>query len=114
MEAFTQHINDGLDQLPAYRGETYRGMNSLPSNILDAYAPGKTVIDPAFVSTDINQGFSGPIQMRIEGISGRKIDFLSEFNATETEVLFKPNTTFDVINRSDEFGITNIELREIP
>lgn len=114
MEAFTQHINDGLDQLPAFSGETYRGMNSLPSHILDGYTPGKTVIDPAFVSTDVNQGFSGPIQMRIEGFSGRKIDFLSEFNATETEVLFKPNTSFEVISRSDELGITNIELREIP
>lgn len=114
MEAFTQHINDGLDQLPAFSGETYRGMNSLPSHILEGYTPGKTVIDPAFVSTDVNQGFSGPIQMRIEGFSGRKIDFLSEFNATETEVLFKPNTSFEVISRSDELGITNIELREIP
>ena len=53
MEAFTQHINDGLDQLPAFSGETYRGMNSLPSHILDGYTPGKTVIDPAFVSTDV-------------------------------------------------------------
>lgn len=43
-----------------------------------------------------------------------EIDFLSEFNATETEVLFKPNTSFEVISRSDELGITNIELRVIP
>lgn len=73
MEAFTQHINDGLDQLPAFSGETYRGMNSLPSHILDGYTPGKTVIDPAFVSTDVNQGFSGPIQMRIEGFPAGKL-----------------------------------------
>ncbi|WP_313627218.1 PAAR domain-containing protein [Kosakonia sp.] len=113
LEAFAQHINEGLDNLPAHTGTTFRGMNSLPDEVLSQYTPGNTVSDRAFVSSDINKAFDGPIQMKMEGYSGRKIDFLSEFNATETEVLFKSNTQFEVISRTDEAGITQIHMKEL-
>lgn len=113
LEAFARHINEGLDKLPAYPDATYRGMNSLPDEVLSQYKPGNTVSDRAFVSSDVESAFKGPIQMKVEGYSGRQIDFLSEYSATETEVLFKTNTQFEVISRSDEAGITQIHIKEL-
>ncbi|WP_417878442.1 hypothetical protein [Vibrio sp.] len=51
--------------------------------------------------------------MNVEGYSGRDIDCLSSHSATETEVLFKPDTKFVVTDRIEENGITIINMKEL-
>lgn len=113
LEAFAQHTIDGLDNLPALEAQTFRGISSLPSSVLDTYQVGSIVSDKGFMSTDIVNPFGGSIKMNIEGYSGRDIDFLSSHSATETEVLFKPDTKFVVTNRVEENGVTTINMKEL-
>ena len=113
LEAFAQHAVDGLNNLPAIETQTYRGINALPSSILDNYQIGNVVSDRGFMSTDLVNPFNGSIKMNIEGYSGRDIDFLSSHSATETEVLFKPDTKFVVTDRIEENGITIINMKEL-
>lgn len=113
LEAFSQHASAGLDNLPAFNETTFRGIKSLPSEVLDQYQVGGTVSDKAFMSSDSESAFNGSIQMKIEGYSGRDIDFLSSHSATETEVLFKPDTKFVVTERIEQNGVTHISLKEL-
>ncbi|WP_342754836.1 PAAR domain-containing protein [Pantoea sp. MBD-2R] len=113
IEAFSQHASAGLDNLPTFDGITLRGIKSLPSEVLNQYQVGSTVSDKTFMSTDSLNAFKGAIQMKIDGYSGRDIDFLSSHSATETEVLFKPDTKFVVTERSEQNGVTRISLKEL-
>lgn len=113
-QAFVDHINQGLDKLPAFDGVTVRGTD-LPADVLAKNQVGEIVSDPAFMSTDIKQGFDGPTQITVEGKTGRQIDFLSHYKqANETEVLFKPGTKFEVLERTDVGGKTYLKYKEIP
>lgn len=113
LEAFSQHASAGLDNLPPVNATTFRGIRSLPAEVLDQYQVGSTVSDKAFMSSDSQSAFDGAIQMKIDGYSGRDIDFLSSHSATETEVLFKPDTKFVVTERSEQNGVTQISLKEL-
>lgn len=112
IEAFSNHVTDGLNRLPAYSNETYRGVN-LPKDILEQNQIGNTVFDPAFMSTSVDNPFKGNVNIKIDGYSGRTIDFLSHY-PIETEVLFPPATKFEVLGRTDNNGITNLIYKEIP
>jgi len=113
LESFANHAIEGLNKIPAFEGETFRGINSLPSEILNQYQPGNVVIDKAFMSTDVKEPFKGNIKLNIDGKSGRSIDFLSAFKTTETEVLYPPGTKFEVLSRIEDNGVTIIDLKEI-
>lgn len=113
-QAFVDHINQGLDKLDPYVGTTQRGTD-LPADVLAKNQVGEVVSDPAFMSSDIYKGFDGPTQITIEGTSGRQIDFLSQYKEmNETEVLFKPGTKFEVLERTDVGGKTYLRYKEIP
>lgn len=115
LEAYSQHLSDAMDVLPAKSGTFVRGVRSLPTEILDQHVPGNIVSDPGYFSTDMIKPFKGKIQMQVEGYSGKQIDFVSEFKETnmENEVLFKPNTKFEVIDRVESHGFTHIKLKEL-
>ncbi|NQS85365.1 putative Zn-binding protein involved in type VI secretion [Pantoea allii] len=114
LEAFAKHATDGLNKLPAFEAETFRGMPSLPESVLESYQTGNVVSDKAFMSTDILKPFDGAIKMNVDGYSGRDITFLSKYAGKESEVLFKPDTKFIVTNREDINGVTLIHLKEVP
>ncbi|QHM70499.1 PAAR domain-containing protein [Mixta intestinalis] len=113
LEAFANHAVEGMNKLPVFEGETFRGIDTLPAEVLDAYQPGNIVADKAFMSTDIIEPFKGNIILNIEGKSGKNIHFLSAFKSTETEVLYPPGTKFEVVNRIEENGSIIIQLKEI-
>ncbi|WP_437889020.1 PAAR domain-containing protein [Phytobacter sp. V91] len=112
-QAYIDHINQGLDKLPVFKGETLRGTD-LPPDILAKNQVGEIVSDPAFMSSDRVKPFEGPTQITIEGTSGRQIDFLSHYKMNnETEVLFKPGTKFEVLERTDINGTTYLKYKEL-
>ncbi len=112
-EAFSTHLTEGLDRLPPYDGVSTRG-SSPPQSVLDGYQPGRVVSDAAPKSTavDPNRAFEGSLIETVQGNSGRDISAFS--NYPETEVLFKPGTQFEVLDRvttpSDQ---TLVNIREI-
>ncbi|CAI0702184.1 NAD(+)--protein-arginine ADP-ribosyltransferase Tre1 [Serratia quinivorans] len=112
LEAFTGHVTDGLNKLPAYNGETYRG-TTLPAHILEQNQIGGTVSDGGFMSTSAKTPFDGDVSISVRGNSGKQIDFLSKYK-NEAEVLYPPNTRFEVINRIEQNGTTHLLYREIP
>ena len=107
LEAFAAHAKDGLSKLPPYKGLSYRGINSLPEEVLAKNQPGNIVSDGAFMSTSSNEPFQGNILIKVNGASGRDVAFLSEY-PLEAEVLYPPDTQFKVIERIDDGG--NITL----
>ena len=112
IQAFADHATNALDKLPSYKGITYRGA-MLPENVLMENQVGNVVSDPAFMSTDQKVPFSGDTTIKINGKTGKPIDFLSEYKGTETEVLFKPGTKFEVVERVDSGGKTALTYKEL-
>ncbi|MDO6410132.1 ADP-ribosyltransferase domain-containing protein [Pantoea phytobeneficialis] len=112
LEAFASHATDGLSQLPAYEGSSFRGISSLPEDVLANNQIGNVVSDGAFMSTSSGEPFSGNILIKVDGVSGRDISFLSEY-PHEAEVLYPPGTQFNVVNRVDGSGKTLLGYKEL-
>ncbi len=113
-EAFSTHLTEGMDRLPPYDGVSTRG-STPPQSVLDGYKPGSIVSDAAPKSTavDPNRAFDGNLIETVQGTSGRDISAFSNF--PETEVLFKPGTQFEVLDRvTTPSGQTLVNIREIP
>ncbi|PQL26210.1 hypothetical protein C5L22_21760 [Pantoea ananatis] len=111
LEAFAAHAKDGLSKLPPNKGLSYRGINSLPEEILAKNQPGNIVSDGAFMSTSSNEPFQGNILIKVNGASGRDVAFLSEY-PLEAEVLYPPDTQFKVIERIDDGGNITLTYKE--
>lgn len=112
-QAFSTHLTDGMDQLPPYDGLSTRG-SSPPQSVIDQYQPGATVSDaaPKSTATDPNKAFSGSLIEKVQGTSGRDISAFSNYD--EAEVLYKPGTQFEVLDRVDQpGGSTVVNLREV-
>jgi len=120
-----QHVdatNRGLDQLPSYRGTTYRGTN-LPQSVVDDIEAGRPLTDPGFSSSSLNQdvarGFMdrnarNPTRISIEGHSGVNVQPFSAAQG-EAEILFRGGTKFDVLsNYVDHEGVRHLVVREVP
>ncbi|MEB5704253.1 PAAR domain-containing protein [Pantoea anthophila] len=112
LEAFASHARDGLLKLPAYKGTTFRGISSLPEDVLAINQPGRLVSDGAFMSTSSGEPFGGNVLIKVDGTSGRDISFLSEY-PNEAEVLYPPGTKFEVINRVDDGVNTQLHYKEV-
>ncbi len=114
LQGFADQATSGLDTLPATGATTYRGVD-LPPDVLSQYQVGQTVADPGFFSTalDPTKALDGSVNMQVDGVSGRNIAPFSDFS--ESEILFKPNTPFTVLNRVDNpDGSTFLHLQEAP
>lgn len=112
LEAFAGHATSGLSRLPAYEGTSFRGVSSLPEEVLANNHPGNVVSDGAFMSTSSGEPFGGNINMKIKGVSGRDISFLSEY-PNEAEVLYPPGVKFKVINRVDNGSKIILDYKEL-
>jgi hypothetical protein len=120
VERWGSHIrlaNRGLHKLPIYEGVVYRGVES--GQFLDNYIPGQTIIEKSFTSgsQDLRSTMSfGKTRFEIFSKTGRDIKSCSAMQsatAREKEVLFAPNTAFEVIGRFERDGAPIIQLREL-
>ena len=68
--------------------------------------------DKAFVSTSGSEAFHDEVMFTIEGVSGRDVSLLSDY-PDEKEILFQPDTRFEVVEREERDGVTHIRLREV-
>ncbi|MDO4716546.1 MAG: ADP-ribosyltransferase domain-containing protein [Propionibacteriaceae bacterium] len=98
------NVNQVFSDLPSTPGTTMRGTN-VPDDVFKALEKGERFSDPAFMSTStqrhVAEGFispykPNPVFLEVQGTSGVDIARLSA-KASESEVLFKGSTLFDVI-----------------
>jgi ADP-ribose pyrophosphatase YjhB (NUDIX family) len=102
----------GLRRLPKFVGTVKRGTD-LPAHVIDHWKVGAVVLDRAFISSSKVQGWGGTHSFEINSIAGRDVKFLSS-HPGENEVLFDPETRFEVLSIEKKMGVTHFKLQELP
>jgi len=101
-QTITNNLDSALNKLPVYEGAVYRSVSEFGidnvQEFVDSHIPGKEKSFPEFLSSSItvyDESFS--IQYVIKSKSGRD---MRDFNAAESEILFKRNSKFKIIKVS--------------
>lgn len=125
---FGRGLADALTRLPAYVGEVTSGvyLSASQLNHYQACAQNGTPVSwPAFLSTSCKPSIS-MFYLRtkeknclfvIQSLTGRLIEEAAKYGVdgqNEYEVLFKPNTKFEVLQVVTETDYTRIVLDELP
>jgi hypothetical protein len=110
-------INEALDKLPNHEGLVTR-RTSLPDDVLAQYQPGERITEKAFTSTSTDPNrFSGPVEIQVISKTGKDIaEYVPDVYKSESEVLFKSGTQFDVVDRfpdPNNPGRTIIQMIEV-
>ncbi|PLK44335.1 ADP-ribosyltransferase domain-containing protein [Emticicia sp. TH156] len=125
MSDYARFLSLTLQKLPAYNQLVFRGcqLNKLQKQrYIEAFNSRTTIQEPLFLSTSksslIGNLFSkGDTLFTIYGKSGRDIENFSKFGVksgqNEKEVLFLPNTSFEVLAVTKSGTKTLITLEEI-
>ena len=121
-------LADALTRLPAYVGEVTSGVYLSKTQLKHYQAcalNGMSVSWPAFLSTSLRPGIS-MCYLRsneknclfvIQSLTGRLIEEVAKYGVdgqNEYEVLFTPNTKFEVLQVVPETDYTRIVLDELP
>ena len=123
LDAFNKSLNKSLDKLPKYTQPTYRG-TKLKDNIIEqyrlAFVNKNTIKDEAFFSTskdfNVAESFADDVVgqgetkvfFEINGNNGVDIEDISAYGPSfnpsysESEILFKSGTAFDVTDFSED------------
>lgn len=116
-QAFKELLNDGLEKLPVYKGQTAATAMLDVDQAMKKYAPGAVVQERGFVSStkdfDVAKDAIGNVRFVYESVTGREVRDVSYF-AAESEVLFKAGTKFKVLARETDGGMLQVFLREQP
>ena len=120
-------IHGGLDQLPSYEGEVYRGTSMSRAMWADwerAYAGGLPVSDAAFSSSSKSEAVAEDfleqtraddkvsVFCKIQSRSGKQVEFLSK-TANELEVLFRGGAKFKIVYIADGTGPDGRPRKEV-
>ncbi len=116
LDSYLKTAASGLNQLPPYQGQVYRG-TTLSDEVLAKYKAGEVVTEDAFTSTSASSQsqFPGNVNFVIQSTKGRDISFLSEL-PHEKEILFGPGTKFKVlrVDKDPTTGKSIIYMTEVP
>jgi hypothetical protein len=118
LQGYVDAVRSGLEKLPPYEGEAYRGTSMSQGTWKkweDAYRNGSPISDAAFSSSSASEEVAEeflargrdpakvPVFARIQSRTGKEIEFLSK-TASEAEVLFSTDTEFQIIAIDDVVG----------
>lgn len=118
-------LEKSLRKLPKYGGIVYRAADLTKSQIalyLQAHKDKAPIVESAFISTtkirSIAKEFRSNCLFRIVSKSGKEIEKISKFGIhnppNEYEVLFSPNSKFDVLNiEENDDGTILVTLEEV-
>jgi len=127
LAGYVEAVRSGLDALPSYEGEVYRGTamsQRLWAMWEQAAADGGTVSDAAFSSsskdTEVAEDFlrktrdpsKVSVYCRIQSRTGKQIEFLSR-TANEAEVLFNSGAKFKILYIEDGVGPDGLPRKEV-
>ena len=92
-----------LSKIPGrvYKGKVFRGMNMDETKIHQLFPDSGIYVDKGFMSTsqDFDSAFSGKLKIFIDSKNGVSISDVS-FYPDEKEILFKPGSTFKILNKT--------------
>jgi hypothetical protein len=128
LAGYVESIRGGLNNLPSYEGEVFRG-TAMSQRIWGmwqaAHAEGNTVSDAAFSSSSKDEQVAEdflaktrgdaakvPVFCRILSRSGKQVEFLSR-TANEAEVLFNTGAQFKIIYIEDGVGPDGQPRKEV-
>lgn len=114
LDDYIKKASAGLQKLPDYKGLVTSGLDLTPEQA-SIYRPGNIVNHNGFTSSASNpqRSYLGNTKFVIESSSGKDISFLSG-NPWETEILFPPNTKFEVISsQQNPYGVQEIYMKEV-
>ena len=103
-QILADNASSGMDKLAAngygYQGTVIRNATFTDDQVGSMFQPGGTFTDQGFMSTTTNMDgvFSGNVTFHVQSETGVSVADLSDY--PESEVLFKPNTTFNVLDAS--------------
>ena len=111
---YSRLLNLALDKLPSFDNQiVYRDIQRPVevSQLLNFYDVTEEYKELAFMSTHIEEGCWGEVQLIIHTKNNSNGKFLGTLNPIENEVLFKTNTLLKVISVNRD--LQKIELEEI-
>lgn len=114
-EHMVNKLNSALDQMDNYVGNVVRCFEITdPAKLkafLQEHQAGKSVTYAAFTSASIQEEYNpaANIRMYIKSETGKDI---SAFNSAESEILYKSNQSFEIINQVEKDGIYYILAEE--
>lgn len=120
-DAAIRLASTALEALPAFHGVTFRGIGTDHKWLLDNYKRGELVLEKSFTSTSTDLGTalrfaasgSGAAIFVVKGQTGRDIQAVSRI-AGESEVLFRPNTMFRVLDSREADRAALDSLTDFP
>lgn len=118
LRGMANQINKGLDKLPKFKGEVYRGSSDLKPQVLASYKKafetGEIYTEEALMSTSptLQKSFGTEVVWMIKSKTGVSVKDLS-LHSHEDEVLFKHGTKFKVTNYLQRGRQTLIEMKEL-
>jgi hypothetical protein len=92
-------VINALNKLPDFQGRVGRVVE-LHGNDIWKYRVGRTIVEPAFISTTHKgtEPYPGNVKFEILSKTGKRVSFLNE-STGEDEILFKPSTKFKVLKK---------------
>ncbi len=115
-EKFIKDLDSALDKMPIYKGEVSRSLEFYDVEelkiFLDKYKIGDIVNYKGYTSTTNGETYNsdGQVQIFIKSITGRDI---SNVNKSESEILYKRNTKFKVVDVQEINKVVYIFLMEV-
>lgn len=116
-ERYIKVMNGGMEKLPTYQGEVYRGAD-LPPEAINKYKKaletGKPITENYYLSTSRleEKAFDKNTSYIIQSKTGKMVEDISYFQS-EREVLFREGTKFKILKVDFENGKNLIYMEEI-
>jgi hypothetical protein len=106
-----QMLRDAVVKLPRYNGLCFRGERDFPGNVV--YAQASDINWPCFnsASADRLRAYPGDTLFAIASINGRRLQGYA-VDDSEQEILFLPNSWFNVVGIANSYGRKMIQLVE--
>ena len=119
-QTLVDSASSGMDKLAAngygYQGTVIRNATFTDEQVASMFQPGGTFADKGFLSTTSNPDgvFMGNVTFHVQSETGVSVAELSDY--PESEILFKPNTTFNVLDATKDSttGAWDVFMTEAP
>jgi hypothetical protein len=120
---FGKLLASAVKKLDDFEGLVYRSANLDKDELeiyLNAYKNNSPITEFSFISTSksrlIAMQYNGNLLFRILSKTGKEIELISKFGSgsqNEREVLFAPNSDFNVLDVTNESSYTLITMEEV-
>jgi hypothetical protein len=118
LQAYSKVLTDALKKLPIKKGVVYRTGDFSASTIADYksfFKSGKPMLHPFFVSTygKIQKVVKMNVMIKLTQKSGRSIEALSHYGASEAEILLPAGSQWQILDFKQVGDLVTITAKEL-